>query len=48
MLDFIYHMTIKLVKVSKGAKRIFGVKMLRLCHIFRNIRMDVTTLHTYL
>ena len=36
MLDFIYHMTLKLIK-----NRIFGVKTSRFCHLLRNVIMDV-------
>ena len=43
MLDSIYHMTLKLLK-----NRVFGVKTSRICHLLRNIIMDVITLHTNL
>ena len=36
MLDFIYHMTLKLIK-----NRIFGVKTSRFCHLLRNAIIDV-------
>ena len=38
MLDFIYHMTLKLLK-----NRIFGVKTSRFCHLLRKVIMDVIT-----
>ena len=38
MLDCTYHMTLKLFK-----NRIFGVKTLRLRHIFHNDIMDIIT-----
>ena len=36
MLDFIYHMTLKLIK-----NHFFGLKMSRSCNILRNVIMDV-------
>ena len=36
MLDFIYHMTLKLIK-----NLVFGVKTSRFCHLLRNVIMDV-------
>ena len=38
MLDFIYHMTLKLIK-----NRISGVKTSRFCHVLRNVIIDVIT-----
>ena len=38
MLDYIYHMTLKLLK-----NRIFGVKTSRFCHLLRNVIIDVIT-----
>ena len=38
MLDSIYHMTLKLIK-----NHIFGVKMSRICHLLRNVIMDIIT-----
>ena len=38
MLDSIYHMTLKLIKI-----RILGVKTSRFCHLLRNVIMDVIT-----
>ena len=38
-IDFIYHMTLKLIK-----NRIFGMKMSTFYHLLRNIIMDVITL----
>ena len=39
MLDSIYHMTLKLLKIT-----FFGVKTSRFCHLFRNVIMDFITL----
>ena len=39
MLDSIYHMTLKLLK-----NQICGVKNIKICHILRNIVMDVITI----
>ena len=39
MLDYIYHMTLKLLK-----NRIFGVKTSRFGHLLCNFIMDVITL----
>ena len=39
MFDFIYHMTLKLLK-----NHIFGVKTSGFCHLLRNFIMDVITL----
>ena len=39
MLDSIYHMTFKLLE-----NHIFGVKTSRMCHLLRNVIMDVITL----
>ena len=39
MVDFIYHMTLKLIKT-----RTFGVKTSIFCHLFSNIIMDVIAL----
>ena len=38
MLDSIYHMTLKLIRI-----RILGVKTSRFCHLLRNVIMDVIT-----
>ena len=38
MLDSIYHMTLKLLE-----NHIFGVKTSRMCHLLRNVIMDVIT-----
>ena len=38
MIDSIYHMTLKLLE-----NRIFGVKTTLLCHLLRNVIMDVIT-----
>ena len=38
MLDFNYHMTLKLLK-----NRIFGVKTSRFCHLLCNVIMDIIT-----
>ena len=38
MLDSMYHVTLKLLK-----KHIFGVKTSRICHLLRNVIMDVIT-----
>ena len=43
MLDSINHMTLKLLK-----NHIFGVKTSRICHLLRNVIMDVITLRTNL
>ena len=37
MLDSIYHMTLKIIKI------IIGVKTSRFCHLLRNVIMDVIT-----
>ena len=39
MLDSIYHMTFKLLK-----NHIFGVKTSRLCHLLRNVIMNLIML----
>ena len=39
MLDFIYHIKLKLKK-----NHIFGVKKSRFCHLLRNVIIDVITL----
>ena len=36
MIDFIYHMTSKWPKIT-----FFGVKTSRLCHLLRNLKIDV-------
>ena len=38
MLDYIYHMTLILIK-----KRIFGLKTSIICHLLRNVIMGVIT-----
>ena len=38
MLDYIYHMTLQLLK-----NRIFGVKTSGFCHLLRNVIIDVIT-----
>ena len=38
MLDSIYHMTYKLLEISN-----FRVKTCRICHLLRNVIMDVIT-----
>ena len=40
MLDSIYHMILKLLKNC-----IFGMKMSRLCHLLRNVILDVIMSH---
>ena len=40
VLDYIYHMTLKLF-----CNRIFGVKTSRFCQLVHNVRMDGITLH---
>ena len=36
MLDFIYHITLKLIK-----NHIFGVNILRFCHLLRDVIMYI-------
>ena len=43
MLDYIYHMTLKLLK-----DHFIFVKTSRFCHLLRNVIMDVITLRTNL
>ena len=40
MLDSIYYMPLTLLKCCR-----FGLKMSRFCHLFRNVILDVITLH---
>ena len=40
MLDSIFHMTLKLLKIH-----IFGVKTSRFCHLLHIVIIDVITLH---
>ena len=39
MLDSVYHMTLKLLKIT--CNRISGVNLSRFCHHLRNVIMDV-------